>query len=86
MRAFSDINQTSKFRRKLSTWPTARGGFGGIGSYSKTVATPSDHPEGWVAISEHDENMTITYRWQRYNEGNDFFCEAADQIDPGLTR
>eukprot|EP00959_Pyramimonas_sp_CCMP1952_P377590 7909081-Pyramimonas_sp.AAC.1 len=70
MRAFSDFNQTSKFRRKLSTWLAASGGFGGIGSYSKTVATPSDHPDGWQAISEHDETMTSTYRWQPYDEGS----------------
>eukprot|EP00959_Pyramimonas_sp_CCMP1952_P183841 3844133-Pyramimonas_sp.AAC.1 len=50
VRAFSDIHQTSEFRRKLSTWLTARGGFGGIGSGPKMVATPSDHQGGWKIL------------------------------------
>eukprot|EP00959_Pyramimonas_sp_CCMP1952_P221448 4629047-Pyramimonas_sp.AAC.1 len=80
MRAFSDIHQTSKFRGKLSTWQTASGGFGGIPSSPKTVATPSDHQDGWNIFPVYDEN-----HWQPYEEGSVLARETPTMEDPGLT-
>eukprot|EP00959_Pyramimonas_sp_CCMP1952_P361886 7578798-Pyramimonas_sp.AAC.1 len=50
--------------------------FRGVSSQTLTVASPSDHPDGWT-LRPH----LGTKEWQHYEEGS----EQPDAEDPGVT-